>query len=161
MRPFASFDDLFPSDASENNCVIFPTPHSKEFTSKRILKFCLRLQNEFKNVWQHQQGQPKCRKFCTTSLYSKKEDSKRQQNVSKLFFVVYIVAYLRAFTVKPSLQRTPSGLRNSARYIKVSATYRFFLNWRIFVQKLTLGCYGISVIEPNCFGAEKFKHRKL
>ena len=50
MRPFASFDDLFPSDASKNNCVIFPALHSKEFILKRILKTCVQLKDKFKIV---------------------------------------------------------------------------------------------------------------
>ena len=37
-----------------------------------------------------------------------------------------------------SLQRTPLGPQNSVRYREVSATQKFFLNWLILFQKLTL-----------------------
>ena len=48
-----------------------------------------------------------------------------------------------------SLQRTPSGPENSVRYREVSATWRFFLNWLILLQKFALGCCGIVPLNPK------------
>ena len=51
--------------------------------------------------------------------------------------------HLLSFYSETSLQGTPTGSQNSARYREVSATKRLFLNWLILLQKLTLGCWGI------------------
>ena len=36
--------------------LFFSTLYSKEFTSKTILKTCVRLKDKVKNVWENQQG---------------------------------------------------------------------------------------------------------
>ena len=59
------------------------------------------------------------------------------------FNAVYVSIFFLSPLVfsEASLQLTPSGPKNSICHREVSATYWFFRNWLILLQKPALGCH--------------------